>query len=145
MKRLIVLALACAVVPLASAEMYKYVDKNGKTVYSDTPPAGVDAKPLHVVPSTGTVVRQGPSIEKELEKGRTLAKDREKKEDVAAKNAKLAEQKCEQAKANYRTYADGGRLFKYNDKGEREFLTDEEIEAKRTSSKREMEEACGGS
>ena len=32
MKRLALLALACAVVPLASAELYKYVDKNGKTV-----------------------------------------------------------------------------------------------------------------
>jgi hypothetical protein len=145
MKRLIVLALACAVVPLASAEMYKYIDKNGKTVYSDTPPADADAKPVHVTPSTGTAVRQGPSLEKDLEKGRALAKERSKKEETAEQNAKLAQQRCEQAKEAYHAYEDGGRLFKYNDKGEREFLSDEEIDAKRVSSRRDMEEACGKS
>lgn len=145
MKRLILLVLACAVVPLATAEMYKYVDKNGKTVYSDTPPADADAKPVHVAPSTGTVVRQGPSMEKDLEKARALAKERSKKEEAAEQNAKLAQQRCEQAKEAYHAYQDGGRLFKYNDKGEREFLSDEEIEAKRASSKQEMEEACSKS
>jgi hypothetical protein len=147
MKRLIVLALACAVAPLASATLYKYVDKDGKTVYSDTPPAGVDVKPLHVAPATGSGPAKAPpsALEKDLEKGRALAKEREKKTDAAEHNAKLAEQKCEQARASYRTYQDGGRLFKYNDKGEREFLSDDEIEAKRVSSKKEMDEACAGS
>ena len=148
MKRLIALALACAVVPLASAELYKYIDKNGKTVYSDTPPPGADAKPLHVSPGAGGgsgAPKPAVTLDKELEKGRALAKDREKKTEIEEKNAKIAEQKCDQARQNLRTYTDGGRLFKYNDKGEREFLGDEEIEAKRISSKKEMDEACAGS
>lgn len=146
MKRLIVLAFACAVVPLAGATLYKYVDKDGKTVYSDTPPAGVEVKPLHVSPSSGSAPAKAPSaLEKDLEKGRALAKERAKKSEAAESNAKLAEQKCEQARASYRGYQDGGRLFKYNDKGEREFLSDEEIEAKRVSSKKEMDDACAGS
>jgi len=148
MKRLIVLALACALAPLASATLYKYVDKDGKTVYSDTPPPSADAKPIHVTPSAGN---GGPAskpanvLEKELEKGRALAKAREKKTEAAEQKAKLAEQRCEQARAIYRTYEDGGKLLKYNDKGEREFLSDEEIEAKRVSTKKEMDEACAGS
>jgi hypothetical protein len=148
MKRLIVLALACAIAPLASATMYKYVDKDGKTVYSDTPPPGADAKPVRVTPSAGNggpASKPATVLEKELEKGRALTKERKEKADADAHNAKLAEQRCQQARENYRTYEEGGRLFKYNDKGEREFLGDEEIEAKRISSKKEMDEACGGS
>ena len=44
MKRILVLAIALAFAPLAGAELYKYVDKNGKTVYSDQPPANVDSQ-----------------------------------------------------------------------------------------------------
>jgi hypothetical protein len=146
MKRLIVLALACAIAPLASAELYKYVDKDGKTVYSDTPPPGADAKPMHVVPSSGGANAPAPkpatTLDKELEKGRALAKDREKKAEVEEKNAKIAEQKCEQARQNLRTYTDGGRLFKYDAKGEREFLTDEEIEAARVAAQKDVDESC---
>ena len=44
MKRIVLLVLACAVAPLATAQMYKYVDKDGKTVYTDQPPPDADAK-----------------------------------------------------------------------------------------------------
>ena len=145
MKRLIVLALACAVAPLASATLYKYVDKDGKTVYSDTPPPGADAKPLHVIPSSGgggPATKPAATLDKELEKGRALAKDREKKQEIEEKNQKIAEQRCEQARDNLRTYTDGGRLFKYDAKGEREFLTDEEIEAARVKAQKDVDESC---
>ncbi len=146
MKRLIVLVLACAVAPLAAAALYKYVDKDGKTVYSDTPPPGVDAKPLNVIPSTGSgggaASKAAVSLDKELEKGRALEKDREKKKETEEKNAKIAEQRCEQAKDNLRTYTDGGRLFRYNAKGEREFLSDEEIEAARVKAQKDVDESC---
>ena len=145
MKRLIVLALACAIAPLATAGLYKYVDKDGKTVYSDTPPPGADAKPLHIVPSTGPggpAPKPASTLDKDLEKGRALAKEREKKRESEEKNAKIAEQRCEQAKDNLRTYTDGGRLFKYNAKGEREFLSDEEIEAARVKAQKDVDESC---
>ncbi len=146
MKRLIVLALACAVAPLASAELYKYIDKDGKTVYSDTPPPGADAKLLHVSPSSGGGGGGAPkpavTLDKELEKGRALAKEREKKAENEEKNAKIAEQRCEQAREKLRTYTDGGRLFKYDAKGEREYLTDEEIEAARVAAQKDVDESC---
>ena len=43
---------------------------------------------------------------------------------------------------NFQIYADGGRIQKLNAQGERELMSDEEIEAKRASSRREMDEAC---
>ena len=56
--------------------------------------------------------------------------------------AAKAEAYCNAAKQNFQIYADGGRISKMNAQGERELLTDEEIEAKRASTRREMEEAC---
>ncbi|HXZ49872.1 MAG TPA: DUF4124 domain-containing protein [Usitatibacter sp.] len=145
MKRIIVLALACAVAPLAGAQLYKYVDKDGRTVYSDQPPPAGESKQLHVNTGTGTA---GPSYvarDKALDKTRQAEKDKEKKKEIGEENAKLAQQRCAQATESYHTYQEGGRLFRTNEKGEREFLSDEEIEAARVKSKQEMDEACKSS
>jgi hypothetical protein len=146
MKRIVVLAIAIAFAPLAGAELYKYVDKDGKTVYSDQPPSNVESQQLHVntgvssSPASSAVAR-----DKALEKGREAERDKAKKAETDANNAKLAEQKCAQAKQDYQAYQDGGKLFKYNKDGEREYLSDEEIEAKRVSSKADMDAACKNS
>jgi len=39
---------------------------------------------------------------------------------------------------------DGGRIFKNNEKGEREFMSDAEIDSERERTRREMEAACQG-
>jgi hypothetical protein len=145
MKRIVVLAIACAFAPLAGADLYKYVDKDGKTVYSDQPPANVESQQLHV--NTGVSTSSGGAKsaverDKELEKGREAARDKAKKADAEANNAKVAEQKCAAAQATYKTYQDGGKLFRYTKDGERELLNDDEIEAKRKESKQDMDEAC---
>lgn len=145
MKRIVVLAIAIAFAPLAGADLYKYVDKDGKTVYSDQPPANVESQQLHVntgVASGGTPAKSAVDRDKDLEKSRAEARDKAKKADADANNAKIAEQKCAQAMQNYKTYQDGGKLFRYTKDGERELLSDDEIEAKRKESKADMDEAC---
>ena len=142
MKRLAVLAFACAIVPLASAELYKYVDKNGKTVYSDQPPVDVDSKTVHVAPAPGAGPKSFVERDKEMDKVRKEAAEKEKKSDESAAVAKAKEDRCNQAQANYKAYEEGGRLLKYSDKGEREYMTDEEIAEARAKSKQQMDEAC---
>ena len=147
MKSLLAIVLALAVAPLASAELYKYLDKDGKTVYSDQPPANVDSKRLNVqsgVTSAPATAAPKSAVErdKQLQKGRDEARDRAKKSDDLAKEAEAKEQACTNARAAYKIYADGGRILKSDDKGERVFLGDEEIDAERDRSKRLMDEAC---
>ena len=48
MKRLMIVAVALALAPLASAQLYKHVDKNGRVTYSDQAPAGVESKTLNI-------------------------------------------------------------------------------------------------
>ena len=145
MKRLVILALAVALAPPAMAQLYKYVDKNGKTVYSDTPPPDADTKSVRVptggvtnVPAPKSAVEQN----KDNEKARKADAEKSKKASEEAARAAQNEQRCAQLKSNLQLYTDGGRIQKTNEKGERDFMSDAEIESARARTQREMEEAC---
>lgn len=143
MKRVLILAAAFALASAAEAQLYKYTDpKTGKTVYSDQPPPGQDSKTLNIKGPSGPATKSAVEQDKALDKGRKEVADKAKKSDEAEKKAAAAEARCKAASQNYEIYQQGGRISKMNDKGERELLTDEEIEAKRESSRREKEEAC---
>ena len=144
MKRtLFVAALAVALAPAAEAQLYKYVDKNGKTIYSDQPPPDADTKSVNVR-GAGPATPQKSAVErdKEAEKGRKAAVEGTKKANEAADRSAQNEQRCAAARNNFQIFQDGGRVMQMNDKGEREYLTDEQIEAGREKSRREMDEAC---
>jgi hypothetical protein len=146
MKRLIILAAAMALAPMAGAQLYKYVDKDGKTVYSDQPPAGIDSKRINASGGNASAPPAAPKTaverDKELDKGRKETADKAKKSAEEAERHAQNEQRCKDLKANYQMYADGGRIQRNNEKGERELMSDAEIESARERTRREMEEAC---
>jgi hypothetical protein len=115
-------ALALAAAP-ASAAMYKWVDKNGRVVYSDQPPPP-DVKSEIVKPPPPPA---NPNAAQELADKQLELKMKEKKQAEAAKadEVKRAEterrrETCQQARAQLRgMLAAGNRpLVRYNDKGE---------------------------
>ncbi|AGI26462.1 DUF4124 domain-containing protein [Pseudomonas sp. MT3] len=57
--RLILTALLLAAALPASAQIYKYTDANGKTVFTNQPPSNVGAQPVQL-PPTNTVTPQVP-------------------------------------------------------------------------------------
>lgn len=146
MNRLLVIAIAFLAAPIASAELYKYIDKDGKTVYSDQPPVNTDSKQLNISSGVSATApapaKSAVERDKELQKGRDEVRERAKKADEKEKQAANQEQACNAARAANRVYTDGGRVTKFDDKGERVFLSDQEIEAERVRTQRQMEEAC---
>ena len=48
MKRILLMLFALGVATTAAAQAYKWVDKDGKVRYGDTPPPGVKATPMRV-------------------------------------------------------------------------------------------------
>ena len=144
MTRILILALALALgASAALAQLYKYTDpKTGKTVYTDQPPVGQETKTVNIKGGTGPTTQSAVAQDKAAEKGRKKVADDAKKAGETADRTAKAEAHCNAAKQNFQIYADGGRIQKLNAQGERELMTDEEIEAKRASSRREMEEAC---
>lgn len=145
MKRLAILALGLALAPLAGAQLYKYVDKDGKTVYTDQPPPSVDSKAIRVQPSAGPAPAPAAAPSKspqDVQKARDADKDKAKKAEDEARNAAAKQANCNVAKQQFQHYQDGGKIYKYNAAGERELMNDDDIEAARARSKRELDEAC---
>ena len=141
MKRIFAIALACALAPLASAQLYKYTDKDGKTVYSDQPPVNSESKQINVQPASGPT-KTYVERDKEAQKGRDESKEKAKKAEQSEKEAKANEERCAQLRSALQVYTDGGRITKYNEKGERVYLGDSEIEAERKKAQRDVDEAC---
>jgi hypothetical protein len=123
----VLLAIAATAGP-AAATLYKWVDANGRVVYSDQPPPA-SVKPEIVPPPPPPA---NPNAAKELE-DRTLAiKQQEKKRAEAAKAADKTEQAsqarreaCVNALGQMKAMQKKGeRVFRYNEKGEKVYFDD---------------------
>ena len=150
MKRFLIAAMMLALAaPVAAQQLYKWVDKDGKTHYSDTPPANQETQAARASASGSPAPPRRPpktavERDKELEKGRQDSREAAKKSDDAAKLAAAQDEQCQRARQRATsTYADGGRIHKYNDKGERVLLERRGDRARaREGARRDMDEAC---
>src|SRR5258706_16204597 len=103
MNRLILLVTAFALAPAASGQLYKYVDKDGKTVYSDQPPGDVDSKVLKA-PAPPPAAETKPAAERDKEAPKAPREARE--------TARTAERTpptaagCQAARENYAIFFD---------------------------------------
>lgn len=145
MKRSLLFAFAVAFAAAASAQQYKWIDKDGKVRYGDTPPPGVKATPLKApagpaAPAAAgkkggplTPAEQEQAYRKRLLEGRD-AQEKEEKERAAAADRKL---NCDRAQEHVRTLESGQRIARTDSKGERVFMEDDErareVEAARKS------------
>jgi hypothetical protein len=145
MNRIILLVAALALVPVASAQLYKYVDKDGKVVYSDQPPANVDSKQLRIQSAPADAAAAPKSAlakDKDLDKERKAEDEKAKKNEQSAKSAADNEQRCVTARELYAQFDAGGRLTKRTASGERVFMEDAEIAAEKEKARAQMEQAC---
>ena len=143
--RLTLVALACSVPLLASAQ-WQWLDKDGRKVFSDRPPPA-DIAPDRVLKTPGgrtlpaatteaVVATPAPASTAALPKptGRDPALEEKRRQAEAAEAAKKkAEQdkmavaqaeNCTRAKASKTTLDSGQRIAQLNAKGEKEYLDD---------------------
>ncbi len=164
-----VCVIALVLPMLASAEIYKWKDKNGVMRYSDTPPpASVQVntlgkkstdKPANVSSDASEVAKQpeaikkkqsardfeDPALDPEAEAARIRASNAEaaKKNKIAKeKEAKADADNCKTVRANYQAYTQGGRMYKMNEKGERVYMGDAELAAGKAKAQAEMNKYC---
>jgi len=143
MKKLIVAAIVLALAPAAFAQLYKYTDKDGKTVYSDTPPPGsTDGKQIRINTAPADAPKSAVAKDKELDKGRKEATDKAKKADNEAKRKADNAERCANARENLRVAESGRRQTRLNSKGEVEYLDDQEIEANKAARRADVDRAC---
>ncbi|MCU0803619.1 MAG: DUF4124 domain-containing protein [Burkholderiales bacterium] len=159
MKRLAFFAMLAILALPAAAQQYKWKDASGRTQYGDIPPPGVQAERLSRS-NVGTVSGgassaaagdaakppSGPKSvseqEQEFRKRRMEAEEKQKKDDKLAQESRLKQENCTRAKQQLASLDSGMRQMRINDKGEREFLDDAQIEAQKADARRAVSEWC---
>lgn len=138
----------------AGAQLYKWVDANGRVQYSDRPPAGQQAQkigrsgvgaPPHPAEAASPTDKAGATASAEgnaapsaqpasvAEQEQAFRKRRMEKEEAQQKQAKLDAEKrardaqCQQTRNYLKSVEGGRRIVRTNDKGEEEYLDDTQI------------------
>ncbi len=124
--------LAGALIVLATAsaygQSYRWIDKDGKVRYGDTPPAGVKSKALGT-PASGSVP-QAPA--KAADKGAGVRpaaaapdpREAAERAEREKREAAMARDYCEHARQQLAALESGQRISRTDSKGERYFLED---------------------
>lgn len=147
----ILLTLICLLFYLApaNAQMYRWVDANGKVHYSDQPPADKpkSSKTLDIPkqPAAAPSAEANKSWqEKDLDykKRQSAAADAEAKKKKEADEAKAKADNCDKAKKALKTFEDGGRIVTYDDKGNRTDMDDAQRAKGLADAKKAVSEWC---
>lgn len=147
MRSMIVSMLWLLCVGAVQAEVYRWVDSQGRVQYSDQPPTGVDARKMTTKPAAG--VKGAPGIKSYQEQDQESRKRSQDAADQAGKDAATAQQvevrqkNCAQAQSQLAALQSGARLSRVNDKGAREVLDDKGIEAATVDAKKAAADWCG--
>jgi hypothetical protein len=149
MRYLVMLSLLTLSAPVLAADVYRSVDAQGHVQYSDQPSPGsvrvsvsgtrastaANAAPRA---STNALAKSSEQIHDQLtQQAAKQALDK----DVAQSRA----EQCKKAQDHYQQTIDAHRLFRIGKDGEREYLTDAEIDQTRLDARLDVESTCGKS
>lgn len=146
---------ALAFVPLlAQAQVYRWVDAQGKVHYTQTPPSTDPNAAQFVKPPPMMPAGKGATAASPADKNKALAKiarDLEKannKTDEARAKAEAQsaqrEETCRDARGGMRARNDfGGRTFTMDENGERKYWTPEQEAQARDRLQKQIDDNCG--
>jgi len=160
----VLMALPIAV----NADVYKWKDKDGVTRYSDMPPpsnvqqlpisgkktsvatpakaAAPAAEPAPAKPPASGALdakkKPAASLEGDAKKRQEQAEEDKKKTEQKEAELEIKQQNCKTAKAARQNYQQGGRIYKMNEKGEREYENDASIAKGLEQAKKDVEQYC---
>lgn len=141
---LLSLPLACM------AQVYKYKDAEGRTVFSDTPPPGSNAVkkdiPVTTSPPPGEgAPKSSSSLQDQMQQ---FEKRREERQAADAKAAKekaereRAAEHCTKARNRLAALQSGQRIVRFNAQGEREYMDDAGREKEIADSQKAVSDWC---
>jgi hypothetical protein len=141
--------LISLLISTAHADVYRYVDKDGTVKYTDKPellPAELLAKIKSQRTDNSAVADR---VAADL-KARDDAAKAQANEDKQAAEKKNAEQvtaadkanRCTQARGRYESITTTGRVYTLNDKGERVYMDDNQLDQARKSAKEQVDTWC---
>lgn len=132
----------------AYAQAYRWVDDNGKVHFGDRPPAGVSVQSLDL-PEPQTPVVPPASVQEQRDRQRRLvealeeerlAKEQKKQEEKAAREKQEAY--CRRLLAQVKDSERISRFYKYDERGERVFMSDEKADRFRAELRSTYQSRC---
>lgn len=130
-------------------EVYVWIDGNGNPAYGDTPPPGADAQPVSIRYQRTDRQSMDERMQRqaELDAAARLREDQQAELSAGEESERLetirqAEANCQQARETLSRYETAQRLFRPLPDGEREYLTDDELDAERAAARRAVDQWC---
>ena len=128
MLRVLIVGLMLIFAAGASAQLYRWVDSDGKVRYSDTPPTGVKATTLKPLPDSSAP----PAAV-----GDAAAKDEQASRDTEAK-----QDNCARARETLATLESGQRIVRTQPNGERYYVDDDQRAAETQKARQSVNGWC---
>ena len=149
---LAVTALALTVTTTAHADVYRFVDAQGRVQFTDkwVPGSELIKSSEHTRSNTSTQAAAAQS--RATEQSKLAASNERIAAQQAQENAAAAVRKdveatrneqCKTAKERYEKSIQARRLYKPGKDGERQYLTDQEADEQRLQARMEMQSVCG--
>lgn len=166
MIRIALIAVSILGAAAAQAQVYKCLDASGRTVYSQNPcPPSMKPEAMSrggIPPASAVAPAASPAEAGKASKGgaakggpKTPAEQEQafrKRQQDQAKAAKTEAQKtaesqakeanCRNARQRLAQYEIGGRISQINDKGERYYMEDAQIEAEKARARADVSQFC---
>lgn len=161
---LALLAMMAFTATQTMAEIYKWKDKDGKIRYSDTPPpSNIKQEPIgkkkavKPIPSTQENIKADKKVAtppvkdtpEPIDPADAAAEQRQRDAELEKRNKeqkdkenKAREENCRTARGNLENHTQGGRIYKMNENGEREYLDDNALEAGKIEAQKQIDENC---
>lgn len=127
------------------AQLYKWVDANGKVHYSDQAPP-TDSKSQKIIapaPSADSAaIKSLAARQAELRRAQASETEKATKAEQAAAEEKKRQDACNQAKGRLKLIQGGGRVYRFDDKGEKNFLDDASRQKALQEAEQEVAQLC---
>ena len=146
-----ILLIAIAFAGAAHAQ-YRWVDKDGKVRYGDTPPPGVKATALGA-PASGAAPAAAPAAdpkkgpmtaaerEQDYRKRQEASRKEQEKSDKGRQAAADKAENCTRAK-EYKVTLDSGRVARTNAAGERYYMDEAQIAQEQAKAQQVIAQYC---
>lgn len=141
----LVLVLALLGIGNVSAGVYKWTDENGKTHFSDKPPPGQEVETIETK-SKAADASSNEKLEEIKARAEERLKAREEKKQAAEEKKKKEKEMaafCEKSRKNLENLLNSTRRQIINDKGEREFLAEEQRQEWIKTAREQIKKHCG--
>lgn len=143
----ITLGLLCLSSGTFAGKVYKWTDSDGNVHYGERAPntQAQEVQIRHAPPSASNSSAPAYSVQDTNKLLDTLAQERKAKAEKQAKAEKeqqMRELNCSRAKRKKAGYDIGGRIYEVDERGERSYLSDKEIQQRRNAAQQEVEKWC---